>query len=124
MKEFMLYIRNDGSVLPSDKEQEFLKKCEVYIEDLKKQGKLIGAQPLGEEGRIISNKRGVWKEAPYNESKEINAGYYHIRAKDLEDAVAIAKRNPEFTYRPGAKIEIRSIKTDEESTGYVYPVEA
>ena len=44
-----------------------------------------------------------------------------IRAADLSEALAIAKDNPEFAYRPTARIEVRSIKTDEESTGYVYP---
>jgi hypothetical protein len=123
MKEYMFYIRNDGSELPADKEQEFLKLCEAYIEGLKKLGKLISAQPLGKEGKVISNSQGVWKEETYSKSEGIDAGYYHIRATDLNDAIAIAKENPEFVYRPSAKIEIHSIKTEEDSTGYVYPTE-
>ena len=38
MKEFMLYIRNEGehlSTLSTDQHQEFLKKCEHYINHLK-----------------------------------------------------------------------------------------
>jgi|SRR5579872_235355 len=123
MKEYMFYIRNDGKVLPADKEQEFLKKCEVYIEDLKKRGKLISAQPLAREGKIIYKLAGAWNEEAYHKSSDVDAGYYHIRATDLDDAVAIAKDNPEFIYRPSAKIEIHLIKTDEDSTGYIYPVE-
>lgn len=37
---------------------------------------------------------------------------------------SLSKRNPEFKYRPTAKIEVRSIKTSEDTTGYVYPVDA
>jgi hypothetical protein len=123
MREFMLYIRNDGSQLRSEEEQSFLEACENYIEDLRRQGKLIAAQPLGDEGKVITRSEGGWSEQPYR-GGEVNAGYYHIRADDLADAVAIAKRNPEFKYRPTAKIEVRAIKTSEDTTGYVYPAEA
>jgi hypothetical protein len=123
MKEFMLYIRNDGSELPAEIETEFLKHCESYIGNLQAQGKLIGAQPIGDEGVMLSNPDGNWSEAPYHESKDTNAGYYHIRATDLNDAIAIAKMNPEFVYRKTARIEVRSIKTSEETTGFVYPTE-
>src|SRR5262249_35504287 len=107
-----------------NQEQEFLKACEDYIGELQRQDKLISAQPLGDEGRIVSKSAKGWAEQPYQASGEINAGYYHIRANDLADAVEIAKRHPEFRYRPTAKIEVRSIKTEEDTTGYVYPSEA
>ena len=42
-------------------------------------------------------------------------------ANDLEDAIAMAKGNPEFEYTPTAKVEVRPIKTKEEKTGFVYP---
>jgi hypothetical protein len=48
-------------------------------------------------------------------------GYYHILAEDLEEAIAIAKKNPEFAYSTTARIEVRPIKTKEVITGYVYP---
>jgi hypothetical protein len=43
-KEFMLYIRNAGdakAVLTVEEHLSFIKKCEVYIEHLKANGKLI-----------------------------------------------------------------------------------
>jgi len=124
MREFMLYIRNDGSELRSEDEQSFIEACEKYIEDLRRRGKLIAAQPLGDEGKVIARSGDGWSEQSYRGVAEVNAGYYHIRADDLRDAVAIAKQNPEFKYRPTAKIEVRAIKTSEDTTGYVYPVEA
>jgi hypothetical protein len=124
MREFMMYIRNDGKELPANQEQEFLKACEDYIGALQSQGRLISAQPLGDEGRIVSKSAKGWAEQSYRSIGEVNAGYYHIRANDLADAVEIAKRNPEFRYRPTAKIEVRDIKTEEDTTGYVYPSES
>jgi len=124
MKEFKLFIRNEEhskSSMSPEQHQEFLKQCEIYIGKLKKEGKLISAQPIVREGKIISGSPGAWKEIPYNENKEVIVGYYHILANDLDEAVAIAKGNPEFEYSTSARIEVRPIKMKEESTGYVYP---
>jgi len=120
----MLLIRNEGDGKASfspEQQQQFLKACMVYIEDLKKNGKLKGAQPLVREGKMISGKPGSFKDGPYNESKEIIVGYYHILAKDIDEAVAIAQGNPEFAFVKGARIEVRPIRTVEESTSYLYP---
>ena len=124
MKEFMLLIRNEidhQASWSAERHQQFLKKCEDYIGSLTKEGKLISAQPLVREGRIISGSKGAWKDGPFNETKEIIVGYYHILAEDLNDAIAIAKGNPEFEFGTTARIEVRPIKTKEESTGFVYP---
>lgn len=124
MREFMLLIRNEidyQSSWSSGQHQEFLKKCESYIDRLKREKKLISAQPLVREGRIISGSNGAWKEQPFNERKEIIVGYYHILAKDMEEAIAIAKGNPEFEYGATARIEARPVKMKEETTSYTYP---
>ena|SRR5258708_11497883 len=126
MKEFKLLIRNQEDSKASfspELNRQFLKACEVYIENLKKNNKLISAQPLVREGKMISGGPGEWKESPYNETNEVIVGYYHILANDLDDAIAIAKGNPEFVYTTTAKIEVRPIKIKEESTSYIYPKE-
>ena len=124
MKEFMLLIRNEidhQASWPPEKLQQFLKKCEVYIGELTQEGKLKSAQPMVREGKMISGLKGAWKEGPFNEAKEVIVGYYHILAEDLSEAIAIAKRNPEFEYGDTARVEVRPIKTAEENTGFVYP---
>jgi hypothetical protein len=124
MKEFMLLIRNESDskdAFSPEQNQAFLKACEVYIENLKKNGNLKKAQPLVREGKMISGSNGAWKDGPFNESKEVIVGYYHILAKDLDEAVAIAKGNPEFAFTTTARIEVRPIKTAEATTAYVYP---
>lgn len=124
MKEYMLLIRNTfdhDAAWPPERNREFLKKCEEYIDDLTKEGKLKSAQPLVREGAIISGSQEAWKAGPFNETTEIIVGYYHVLAEDLGEAIAIAKRNPEFEYGTTARIEVRPIKTKEEKTGFVYP---
>jgi hypothetical protein len=124
MKEFMLLVLNQGGskqAMSAEQHMAFVKKCELYIEQLKKDGKLISAQPLVKEGKVVSGSEGNWKEISLKPNKEIQLGYYHILADDIDEAVAIAKRNPEFQYTSKAKIEVRPIKAMEENTGFVYP---
>jgi len=124
MKEFMLLIRNEIDHQASwspEKSEQFLKKCEVYINDLKKAGKLVSAQPMVREGRMVSGRKDAWKEGPFNEAKEVIVGYYHILAEDMNDAIAIAKGNPEFEFGATARVEVRAIKMKEEKTGFAYP---
>jgi hypothetical protein len=124
MKEFMFLIRNTGegkSALTPVQQKEFLEKCRLYIDKLKKEGKLIAAQPLVREGIIISGSAGGWKERVFDQNQEVQVGYYHILARDLNEAIAIAKGNPEFEYGSTASIEVRPVKMKESSTGFVYP---
>jgi hypothetical protein len=39
----------------------------------------------------------------------------------LNDAIAIAKQNPEFEFGKTARVEVRPITMKEEDTGFVYP---
>jgi hypothetical protein len=124
MKEYMLLIRNDAdakAALSADKHLEFVKQCETYIGSLKKQGKLIAAQPLVREGIILSSTKEGWKEMPLKTGETTQVGYYHILANDIKEAIEIAKENPEFEYVPSARIEVRPVKMKEEKTNYVYP---
>jgi hypothetical protein len=126
MKEFMLLIHNEidnQKGWQKDKEESFLKACEKFIGNLTKEGKLKSAQPLIREGKIVSGSNKAWKIEPFNENKEIIVGYYHIYAKDIDEAIAIAKANPEFEYGTTARIEVRPVKTKEKDTGFKYPTE-
>jgi hypothetical protein len=123
-KEYMFYIRNAGdakkALLPEE-HLAFIKKCEVYIGKLKKEGRLIAAQPLVREGVVVSKTDKNWNLRPVDPEKEVQVGYYHIIANDLTEAIEMAKDNPEFEYVPSASIEVRPIKTKEEKTQFVYP---
>jgi hypothetical protein len=123
-KEYMMYIRNAGDAkltLTEGQHLEFIKKCEIYIEKLKAEGSLVAAQPLLREGLVISRKGDKWSNIDIDPAKEVQVGYYHIRASDMQEAVSIAKENPEFEYVPSATIEIRPVKMKEEKTNFVYP---
>ena len=124
MKEFMFYIRNEKDAkksLTADQHLAFIKKCEAYIDILKSENKLIAAQPIVREGVVIRKSENDWIQNDIAADKETQVGYYHILAKDIDDAINIAKDNPEFEFVPSASIEVRPIKTKEIETGFVYP---
>lgn len=124
MKEFKLLIRNQEekkNSLSKEKHIEFLKACEQYILNLKNSGKLIGAQPIEREGVMLSKKNDGWIIDSFKEGKDIIVGCYHIIAENLDEAIEIAKQNPEFAFTETARVEIRPIKGSEKTTGFVYP---
>ena len=123
-REFMLYIRNAGdakAALSPEEHLAFVKKCEVYIGKLKAGGNLVAAQPIVREGLVISKNNQGWDEKRIDPSKEVQVGYYHLLAENIDEAISFAKENPEFEYVPSASIEIRPIRTREEKTNFVYP---
>ena len=122
----MLLIRNrigHQAEWTPERHTQFLNACETYVNGLKTEGRLHSAQPLVREGVMVSRTEDGWKEIPFNEGNEVIVGYYHIYANGMEDAVAIAKRNPEFTFGTTARVEVRHVKTKEASTGFVYPAQ-
>jgi hypothetical protein len=113
MKEFMLLIRTEGDhllTLSPEEQQRHIEKVMVYMDDLMKKGKLKSAQPLDLDGVFISGTKGKLKDGPFNESKEVIAGYFLIQALDLNEAIEIAKNNPVFESARTARIEVRPIK--------------
>ncbi|MEO8764645.1 MAG: YciI family protein [Ginsengibacter sp.] len=112
MKEFLLIIKTEGDIwtlLSPEKLQEHIEHGTAYISKLMGEGTIKSAQPLDKDGRIVFETNGVIKDGPFNESKEVIAGYFHIVAKDIEDAVSIARANPIFSDIP-TKIEVYPLK--------------
>lgn len=112
MKDFLLLIRTEGDVwtsLSPKQLQEHIDHGTAYIGNLMKEGKLKSAAPLDKGSRIVTSANGMIKDGPFNESKEVIAGYFHIVAKDVREAVDIAKANPIFKDIP-TKIEVHMMK--------------
>ncbi len=112
MKEFMLFIKSEESPkadLSPEQLQQHIEKVGNYIKRLTSEGRMKSAQPLEMEGKMLSYQNGKVVDGPYNETKEIISGYYHLLAKDLDEAIAIAKEDPRF--EEGIwRIEVRPIK--------------
>ena len=108
MKDYLLIIRTEGSVwtdLSPEQLQKHMEHGSAYIGNLAKEGKLKGANPIDKGSRIVTSSNGLITDGPYNESKEVIAGYFLIAAKDISEAVEIARANPIFQDIP-TKIEV------------------
>jgi len=95
----MLFIKGKGNPvgnLPKEKQEQHVQKAGSFIQNLVTQNKMKDAQPLIPSGVIISNENGSFTEQVINEKEEMIAGYYHIQAKDLNEATEIAKLDPRF----------------------------
>lgn len=75
---------------------------------LRKSGHFIEAEALEPAGAAacVRVRRGTTSvtDGPFTESKELVAGFYLIEARDLDEAVAVAKRIPSA---PMGTIEVR-----------------
>ena len=99
MKEFMVFIKNEGNpiaALSAEQQQAHVQKVGAYIMGLVEAGKMKAAQPLEMEGTIIGQKNGNFVDGPFNETKEVISGYYHLLAADLNEAIAMVKEDPRF----------------------------
>ncbi len=112
MKEFMLFIRSEEEPkanLSPEQLQNHIEKIGQYIRRLSEEGRMKSAQPLEMEGRMLSFQNGKIIDGPYNETKEVISGYYHLLAKDLDEAIEIAKADPRF--EEGIwRMEVRPVK--------------
>ncbi|MCR9141655.1 MAG: YciI family protein [bacterium] len=114
MKEYLLLIRSVGNPVAGfspEEVQRHVQKVGAYIEGLAKAGKMKSAQPLAMEGAFVAGGNGkAVTDGPFVESKEVIAGYYHILAADLKEAVDIAKNDPRFEDAADWRIEVRPVQ--------------
>jgi hypothetical protein len=82
--------------------------CAAYADQLTKNGKLIGGQPLHptHTATTVRVRNGAVSvtDGPFAETKEALAGYYMIDARDLNEAIQIASKIPPAKY---GSIEVR-----------------
>lgn len=112
MKEFMAFIYTEGdhmAEMSPEEQQQHVERVGGYIQRLMENGTMKSAQPLELTGTTISGTKDQLYDAPFNETKEVIGGYYHLVAESLEAAVEIIKEDPRFEDGPW-KIELRPVR--------------
>lgn len=80
----------------------------AWVEGLSKDGILRGAQPLMEEGKLVTGAKGAAvTDGAFAESKESIAGYFLLAVDSMDEAVRLAQACPILAH--GAQIEVRPI---------------
>jgi hypothetical protein len=74
-----------------------------------KQGKLVSAQPLDQNGMQVLGRKKAVTDGPFMEGKEIVGGYLICKAESYADAVESARGCPILQFDNG-KVEVRAIQ--------------
>lgn len=108
--EHLLFIRGthwNHGMSPSEL-QRVMTDFYGWVEDLNTRGILRGAQPLMEEGKMVSGSKGAAvTDGVFTESKEAIAGYFLLGVDTMEEALQLARACPILDH--GAQIEVRPI---------------
>jgi hypothetical protein len=114
MEQFMLIFHGGSGpdTFPSaEAMQSHMGKWFAWVEKLKKSGQYVSGEPLLPGGKLVTGPNSV-TDGPYTEGKEVVGGYFVIKAKDFDEAVAITKKDfPDFSF--GGTIQIRQVMQTE-----------
>lgn len=109
MEKFMLIFQ--GPLPPKmspEQMQENMGKWMAWIDKLAKTDQYVSGEPLLPGGKLVTGKNGKSvTDGPYTEGKEIVGGFFIIKAKDMNEAVAISKECPDF--EQGTSVQVRQV---------------
>lgn len=91
--------------------QQVMQEFRDFTQSIVKSGNYRAGDQLAPVATATSVRekdgKAVTTDGPYVETKEQLGGYYLVEAKDLDEAVALAKRIP--SVRLGGGVEVRPI---------------
>jgi hypothetical protein len=98
--------------------EHVLSEMGAYSEQLLNAGVMIGGEGLrssaqGAKVRISKGKTTVL-DGPFAEAKEVVAGYYMLKVKDLAEAIEWTKKLPGADWTPEAEAELRPLHEPED----------
>ena len=111
MANFMYLFRHNQAALRSmspEQMQQLTKKWMGWADTLKKNGHFKQAgERLDEAGKVVRGKSKIITDGPFVEAKDSIGGYMLVEAKDLAQAVELAKGCP--ILEGDGSVEIRPI---------------
>ena len=108
--EYLLLFRGTGwdKGLSPEEIQNVVTKWYNWFDGLIQSGKAKAGQPLRDEGKVVSGKKGrTVSDGPFAESKEAIGGYFLLEVEDENEAIEIAQQCPALDY--GLKVEVRPV---------------
>ncbi|MDF1739103.1 MAG: YciI family protein [Verrucomicrobiales bacterium] len=110
LDEYLLLIRGthwSHGMSPAEL-QKSMTDFYAWVEGLSAEGILQGAQPLMEEGKLVSGANGATvRDGVFVESKEAIAGYFKLAVCSIDAALEHARSCPILEY--GAEVEVRPV---------------
>ena len=126
MRVMVFAKANEDSEKSAPPTPEAFEAMDRFTEELVKAGVLVagaGLKPAAEAKRIVSDGPGRKViDGPFAETRELVAGFYIWEVKDMDEAVAWAKRSPNLV--PGkSEMEIRPFYEAADLAEFVTPEE-
>jgi hypothetical protein len=109
MKEFMMIFRsasNANAETSPEQLQANIKLWQDWIAGIAAQGKFVGTNRLGLEGKTVKPNKVV-TSGPYAEVKEIIGGYLIIKTDSIDEALKFAEGCP--VLEMGGNVEVRDV---------------
>lgn len=96
--KYMLLIYAEEKTKRSEEQEDCKKEAVKLSEELRSNGQYVAANPLepvatAKSVRIRDGKRLV-TDGPFAETHEQLGGYFLIEAKDIDEAIAVARKIP------------------------------
>lgn len=108
--KFLVVFRNTHwhEGLSAEQMQQVASDWMAWFQRLTAEGKALAGNPLGAEGRVLTQTNGrIVVDGPFVEAKETVGGYFLLRVDSMEEATAIARECPGLPY--GVIVEVRPV---------------
>ena len=112
MASFMLLLRgnpSDWTTMAPEQMQHVMGRYFAWTDELRAQGREVSANQLMPlTSKVVSQTDDYHVvDGPYIETKESVGGYYIVTAKDMDDALAVARDCPALLH--GSTVEVVQI---------------
>src|ERR1700722_10631314 len=92
--------------LSAEERQQVMTRWMNWRDRRARGGKVKAAQPLSNQGKTVTWKKGAAVDGPFAESKEAIGGYFLLQVS-FDEAVEIAKECPALKH--GVTVEVRPV---------------
>jgi len=103
----LIFLGGDPSHLSPEAQQAHMGKWFAWVEKLRKEQRYVAGEALLPGGKTVKGPKKSVTDGPFAESKEIVGGFFVLNAKNLEEAVQIAKDCPDYDL--GGIVEVREV---------------
>jgi hypothetical protein len=108
MEKYMfIFLGGDPSHLSPEAQQAHMAKWFAWIEKLTNEKRYAAGEALLPGGKTIAGLKKTVTDGPFAESKEVVGGFFVVLAKNIDEAVQIAKDCPD--YELGGIVEVREV---------------
>lgn len=113
MPQYLLLLHegpNDTDGMSPEEIQSMIREYRAWSESMGAAGHIVAGHKLTDEGG--RDLRGWGSEfsvtdGPWAEAKEVIGGFFHVKARDYDEAVKLSRSCPHLKYR--GRIELRRV---------------